>query len=598
MAIRNRNYLAERFKNGNIPDQQDFADTIDSALNLLEDGITIQKTVGPTGNEIIHVGINDPNPDCLLSIKGENEGEDVMICFESTDGSQEWNINLNPTNSDVKGFSIDNATSGNSTSNLFIDLTTGNVGINSVDPTEKLSVLGDVDGGYVSALITNIQSGHDGWKLAAIDDNVLSERVGAFGIVEKSGSTNLERITVLPTITTPTNTYYRTGINTPLPYSTLHVDRPEADVQTDIALDENTGIIISGSMIGQNLVLDNHQLQARFGDYVAGGPTIVLTAAQLNIQPFGGNVVLNNNLGDANKITFNSAGKMGLGVLPTDERLSIGGAATFGDSFSETPAPGTVRWHANPGDPADLMVYKDGVWKSLTTQTVTDGFWTDGGGGIIYYNPAVAPKVGIGLSTPTAALEVEENGGNLSDDSFAAIIRSEAAGIGGTTHTRAALKVETSGPWSTEASAYNVGVYVANVSGQSSENANLAAVFSGNTVIGNLNGLPIIGANGTNVLAIQTGVSQPTTIPGSTANSGIQIFSNEITLGGIDTSVFHLMTGDGEVIQLYQQPMLEPTASANNPNTGNADTDALIVNMRERINALELVLINLGLLPS
>src|ERR1041385_1519250 len=305
MPQRHRDYLYEKFENGKIPTQEDFDDSFDSALNLLDDGVTIQKTDTPTGQKK-HVGINNPAPDCLLSIKGDELNVDEMICFESTDGSQEWNINLNPTSNDVKGFSIDNSTTGSSISNLFIDLTTANVGINSIAPSEKLHILGNADGDSVSALITNAQSGHDGWKLSAMDDNVISQRTGAFSIGEKNGSTTSERLTILPKLTTPTNTYYRCGIQTPLPYAPLHVDRPEADAQTNIALNENTGIILSGSMIGHHLGFDNHQIQARSGDF--SGDTIVLTAAQLNIQPLGGGIVFNNGLSAEKKLTIDNNG--------------------------------------------------------------------------------------------------------------------------------------------------------------------------------------------------------------------------------------------------------------------------------------------------
>ena len=39
-AEQNRSYLYEKFQNGDIPDGQDFKDLIDSALNLVDDGLT------------------------------------------------------------------------------------------------------------------------------------------------------------------------------------------------------------------------------------------------------------------------------------------------------------------------------------------------------------------------------------------------------------------------------------------------------------------------------------------------------------------------------------------------------------------------------
>jgi hypothetical protein len=60
-------------------------------------------------------------------------------------------------------------------------------------------------------------------------------------------------------------------------------------------------------------------------------------------------------------------------------------------------------------------------------------------------------------------------------------------------------------------------------------------------------------------------------------------------------SALHLMTGDGAIMKFYRQPDMTE-ADINAPNTGNAVTDALIVNMRTRIDELETILKTLGLL--
>ena len=49
-AEQNRTYLKDRFQNGDIPNEQDFADTIDSALNFIDDGFHLIGTgVGSDG---------------------------------------------------------------------------------------------------------------------------------------------------------------------------------------------------------------------------------------------------------------------------------------------------------------------------------------------------------------------------------------------------------------------------------------------------------------------------------------------------------------------------------------------------------------------
>src|SRR5688572_23226987 len=135
MPIKTRPDLKSEFLNEDIPDQNDFADTIDSALNLTDDGLVSYKVMTPVG-ELKRFGIGgETAPDCPLGIKGEVGQDDQMICFTSHDESQKWNINLNPTGNDVDGFSIDDATSGIGSSRFFIDhVSEGNVGISTVTP--------------------------------------------------------------------------------------------------------------------------------------------------------------------------------------------------------------------------------------------------------------------------------------------------------------------------------------------------------------------------------------------------------------------------------------------------------------------------------
>jgi hypothetical protein len=48
-AEQTRTYLYEKFQNGDIPDQQDFKDLIDSSLNLLDDGVSRSVVTDSTG---------------------------------------------------------------------------------------------------------------------------------------------------------------------------------------------------------------------------------------------------------------------------------------------------------------------------------------------------------------------------------------------------------------------------------------------------------------------------------------------------------------------------------------------------------------------
>lgn len=594
MAEQNRTYLIDRFKDGEIPTGQDFADMIDSSLNLLDDGLTSYK-VGDNKR----FGIGDTAPAYPLGIAAEVGGDEGVISFASSDGLHKWNINLNPGGaSDIPGFSIDDYSSG-SISRFFISAVEeeeGRIGIGTVTPKEQVHIAGVADGEILSVQIENMSSGHPGWLLGHIDDNAILERAGAFGIIENfvvdttSGAKN-ERMTFLPRLGGP-NYYNNVGINEKLPFATLHVSR--LDSNRDIRLDETTGIFIVGPIDSEHLVMDTKAIQGRAGEYI--GTELSFTVSDLNLQPLGGNIVIHDPATPASMVMITDGGLVGIGRTPV-ERLDVDGAITFGDTETVSPAQGTVRWHkADPatGEPADLQVFKDTEWTSLTTQIISDGLWTQSSiDGRIYYHPNNAsPKVGINTELPEYTLHVVENG--LSPANSAAIyIRNEGRSTSeNPSIVRSGMEIVTEGLFSALGGALNVGLYVSSVSGQMNTNANIGALINGSVVVGSATGQPVIGANGTNVLAIQNGVA-PTTAAGTGLEAGVQIYSTVLTGGHVST--FSIMNGDGTVIQLFQQTAL-PAENMNDPNSGDINTDLLISNMRDRIDALELRLQALGLI--
>jgi hypothetical protein len=591
MAKKNRNDLYEEFKNGDIPNQEDFADTIDSALNLVDDGLISYKVMTPEG-ELKRIGIGDTAPSGPLGIKGETGQDDQMISFTSADESQKWNINLNPTGQDVDGFSVDDATTGISNSRLFIKQSTGNVGVNTVAPSQKLHVAGANDGGNVSMMVENLEAGSGrGWLMSHMDDNVVTERVNTFAIQEKKGNDLIERITVLSTQGMSLNPIQNVGVNEVLPYATLHVTKPVSDPSEPLNLAENTGILCLGQIDDNNLVMDSRQIQARAGEYI--GSTLSFTTSELALQPLGGGLTVNAQSSVPGSMVYvDNTGRVGVGKEAT-EKMEIAGAVVVGDTDTASPANGTIRWSELA---EDLQVWQNLKWHSLTQHENTDGIWTDGGDGVIYYNPEQPAKVGIGTEQPTAMLHVKETNGEAATSTGAVAVINQAetsdpdAGL-----TRIGLGINCSGPWSPNPAALNVGLYVTTVTGQTLSSSNIGALINGNTVVGNITGNPLIGENGTNVLAIQNGTA-PTSAAGITETAGIQIYSSTVTGStGNPTSAFNVMTGDGAIIQLYRQHDMTPS-DVNMPSTGNGVTDALISNMRTRINELEAILKALGLL--
>jgi hypothetical protein len=121
---RNRTALKERFKKGSIPTEADFADLIDSTLNQAEDNIG-----------------KLPNDPLRITASGSEES---LLNFYRTDGSAEtlsWQIKQKPGGN--AGLSIGDTTAPR----LFIQNSSGNLGIGSTTPAAKLDIVTEARSG-------------------------------------------------------------------------------------------------------------------------------------------------------------------------------------------------------------------------------------------------------------------------------------------------------------------------------------------------------------------------------------------------------------------------------------------------------------------
>ncbi len=602
------------------------------------------------------MGIGITTEDIPLAIKTRVELKAKFISFTPHDDSQHWIINLNPTPLDRPGFSIDDSFATGLQSRLFLQKTTGFVGLGTVEPNEKLEVSDSVPDETTGIRIRNTASlSNNGWFLGHIHSSSSTTDNGKFVFSEPIGFSpghGVSRMVI--------RSGGNVGINESNPDVTLHVTRPTTDPLSDVNLIENTGIIIAGPISSDHMVLDSRQIQARHGDYTPGG--LSLSHSTLGLQPLGGGLKIHNSLPSENRITITPEGSIGIGIDTPDaplgiitrsilkskfinctshdgsqdwsinlnpsslgnmgfsiednhasgiksrlfleentgnvglgtteplEKLHIEGAIIVGNSVSVVPPDGTVRWSG-----ADLEGRKNGSWVSLTSGG--SSLWNEGGvgaSGEIYYNPVgVQAKVGIGLSTPGAALHVREIN-PVFDESVAVLINNEASSVSPIgTDNRIGLQIATSGTWSPNPTAKNIGLYVSNVTGQSSSNQNIAAVLNGNTVIGDVvAGQSSVGTNGEKVLVIQNGAPPISTL-GSATNVGIQIYSDEIISG---TSVIHVMNGDGTVLKFYSEAALTASSALSVAGAYDLNEMTVINNLRTRLDELEARLQAMGLL--
>jgi hypothetical protein len=121
---RDRNTLKGFFTKGTIPSQENFADLIDSAINQNDDGISKLP--------------NDP-----LRIDASGPDGTVLNFYQNvTDTKPAWALNLiSHDPADLKTAKLGwNVSDGKGNTRLFIDGSSGNVGIGTISPAGKLDI--------------------------------------------------------------------------------------------------------------------------------------------------------------------------------------------------------------------------------------------------------------------------------------------------------------------------------------------------------------------------------------------------------------------------------------------------------------------------
>ena len=564
-----------------IPVQAQFASLIDSYIHKTEDGVSIYLEPGTTDKRF---GIGITTPAAPLGIRAEGSNQKALVVKPNvlSTGSP-YTFSLSASGN--PGLNIESDASTGSVSRFFIQDVDGKVGIGTISPEQKLHVQGSADGGSVGVMIQNSATTKNrAWLESHFETGDIPTQDGRFAISElpigTSGSLSpVERLTIL--------SGGNVGINELIPDTKLHVSRPLSDPASDISLLPGTGIVTIGPM-ENNIVADYRGIQARHGEFIAPGSS--LQVAGLNLQRLGGDVLIHGDasLASTQKAIITTDAKLGLGTISPTEKIDIDGAIKIGTTTTNNE--GTIRYTGT-----DFEGRKAGAWVSLTGGSIWGKVDNSDS---IYYTSSSQPKVGIGIATPTSSLHIFNNENVLSSSNTVFIDTQSSTSSTSSSLTRVGLEIKNSLTWSSSSDAKNIGLYVSNVSGQSSQESNIAAVLNGNVVVGDINSSQVVGTGGTNVLAIQNG-AVPQTTPSSATDIGIQMYSANLpsSPGVAPVSALHIMNGNGDIMKLYKQDALTPTDTAT-PNSGDAATDALINNLRLRLNELETRLQNLGLLSN
>jgi hypothetical protein len=588
MAKETRGQLYTYFETGDVPTADQFKNLIDSQINQESDGVTA--TLGLDGTN--YIGIHNPNTNARLNITAGSDGG-LLSLYLAPDAADSWllkdstavlgTVSVSGGAELTGGLSLLQKSSSAETSRLFIQHD-GKVGLSNTKPTRKLQLdeqnANDITGIKIrNTAVTTV----DGWSAGHIH-SAVERKDGAFVIYEEETGTNgnaEERFTIL--------SGGNVGINEQLPDTTFHVSCDLSSPNMPVDLSEGTGIVMFGPH-EENVVFDSSSMQARKRTSVSGVSTISPNA--LSLQPLGGDIIIHvdDEYPTSAKVIITDSGAMGLGTTAPVEKLDVDGAIKIADSTASSPEAGTIRYHDG-----DFHGYTGSSWQSFTEGAQV--WLSKDEGNTLYFTPGGKPKVGIGTASPTAVLHIEESGdvtsNSTSFDSIAAYIsNSSTTDSTGSNDLRVGLQIECAGQWSSANGPSNIGLYVSDVDGQNLVNENYAAVLNGSVVIGGLAGETLVGANGTHVLAIQDGAA-PTAAPSTSTASGIQIYSAAQS----GTSVFHVMSGDGKVIKLFQGAALTGN-SGTLSDTLPAGDKTYIDLLKTRINELESRLKALGLLPN
>jgi hypothetical protein len=578
MPIQTRSQLKPKFEKGDIPNQDDFWNFIDTMISQGDDGINVALTTekGPA------IGIGLKQTLVPLAILSDGKTNNVLGLIRNKSESK-WGIHLSGDDGDTKGFFLDNTPDGKTVNTrLFIDELTGKMGIGTITPTAKVSISESNSGGQSGITVKNTAAGvsSPGWGFLHISDTTIAERDGAVGIFEEAvqKGPRTERMIFLA------KTGFA-GMNESNPNTIFHVSRSATDPKTGTELLPNTGIAMFGQ-IGQSVAVDNKGIQSRTG--VLQNNNLVFSLGALHLQNLGGDLLVHGkaSIEESKKFIIKDDGKTGVGILAPAEQLHVNGRIVVGDSAVATSVAGAIRWNGT-----DFQGYNGTDWLSLGGESA---FWSEGpAADTIRYNAPNA-KVGIGVDEPTNSLHVADNSHLLNGNGTAVKI----ANTSDTESTAAAdsrigLEITCSGTWSTDLSMKNVGLYVS--AGGSNANANLSAVLNGNVSIGTLNSSAMVGSAGTNVLVIQNGVNPLTKVGASNLNNGgVQLFS----INSNSVSTFGLMNGNGDKITLFKGAALTASSSSTAAEPYSAATAALINNMKTRIDELDARLRALGLLAA
>lgn len=190
----------------------------------------------------------------------------------------------------------------------------GRVGIGLLDPKTKLHVTGGTD-----ATAAGLESGYvvvgptDGANLVLDDNELMARNAGAKSALHlQAEGGDLVVHTHQAGTAVVVKDAGLVGIGTETPRVKLHVENG-----FDVALGDNDGFLVLGSVDGENVAFDSNEIQARLNGQ----------AAPLYLQREGGGIFAHHGLAEDRWFVLTPDGAVGIGITQPRARLHVSGGS-------------------------------------------------------------------------------------------------------------------------------------------------------------------------------------------------------------------------------------------------------------------------------
>jgi len=367
---KDRHTLELYFKKNAIPTETQFKELIYSGINQIDDGV-----------------VKEEGKPLRIQAEGSIRSNRPVLNLHDIDNDNDndpaWSFNLNPGVNKFyrSGFGINDAVGNN---RLFIDASTGYVGIGTNNPQSQLHVTEAIAvGNYAWAslpgtvIVTGQYAGYEFVRRNLTSKPSSFEAGDRYIWLNATGTANLwtDKFGNVLSVTNDG----KLGIGTANPIASLHIANT-----LDATLTATTAMMI-GDVNSNNLALDSNEILSRN----SGKP------ADMHLQREGGNLYIHFGADEATRFSVKSGGNVGVGTVEPTHKLHVLANNAVG-LFESTGTEAYLRLYTNEGSTKRVgIANREGGRLALFIAGSGDAL-----------NILQDGNVGIGTSSPVTKLHI------------------------------------------------------------------------------------------------------------------------------------------------------------------------------------------------